>query len=139
MRWGNPDVTFVGDPNGSMSALTGYGVYAAPIARAATAAGVSVLTQGRGISASTVYADLIASHPVIAWVTSDYGRDPVSTWTAWDGSAVTYSLREHAVLLVGVTPTQVVINDPWWGTIWRSRQQFEAAYSTLGDMAVVIR
>lgn len=139
VRWGNPDHSFVGDPNGRMSELTGYGVYAAPIARAAAAAGVSVLAQGRGIPPAAVYADLIAGHPVIAWVTSDYRLDQLRTWTAWDGSTVAYSLREHAVLVVGVTPTQLVINDPWWGTIWRSRGDFEAAYSTLGDMAVVIR
>jgi len=139
VRWGNPDTGFVGDPNGRMSELTGYGVYAAPVARAARAAGATVLAAGRGVSARSVYSQLIAGQPVIAWVTSDYRRDQVSTWSAWDGATVTYSLQEHAVLVVGITPSQVVINDPWWGTIWRSRQVFEAAYSTLGEMAVVIR
>ena len=139
LRWGNPNAAFVGDPNGRMANLTGYGVYAGPIAKAALYAGASVLAAGRGISPATVYADVIAGHPVIAWVTSDYRNDAVRTWTAWDGSAVTYSLREHAVLIVGVTPSDVLINDPWWGTIWRARGVFEASYATLGEMAVVIR
>ena len=139
LRWGNPDTGFVGDPDGRMSELTGYGVYAGPVASAARASGVDVLAAGRGISPRSLYADLLAGHPAIAWVTSDYTRDQLRTWTAWDGSTVGYSLREHAVLLVGITPTQLLIHDPWWGTLWRSRPVFEASYSTLGDMAVVIR
>jgi uncharacterized protein YvpB len=139
VRWGNPNTGFVGDPAGRMSELTGYGVYSGPVAGAARASGVEVMVAGRDISPAAVYADLIAGHPVVAWVTSDYTRDQLRTWTAWDGSVVGYTLREHAVLLVGVTPTQLVIHDPWWGTLWRSRAVFESSYSTLGNMAVVIR
>ena len=138
VRWGNPNIGFVGDPAGRFSERTGYGVYAAPVARTARAAGLTVLTAGVAVGASSVYAALVAGHPVIAWVTSDYQRNAVGTWKAWDGSTVTYTPREHAVLVIGVTPTEVLINDPWWGTIWRTRAAFEAAYSTLGDMAVVI-
>jgi uncharacterized protein YvpB len=138
VRWGNPNRAFVGDPAGHMSDLTGYGTYAAPVARAAVAAGGSVLAAGAGIPASAVFAAVMAGHPVVTWVTSDYQRHQLRTWRAWDGAEVSYTMAEHAVLVIGVTPAMVVINDPWWGQVWHDRSTFEAAYATFGGMAVVI-
>jgi uncharacterized protein YvpB len=80
----------------------------------------------------------MTGHPVVAWVTNDYRADPLSTWLAWDGAEVAYSLREHAVAVVGVTPSLVLLNDPWFGQRWHARAEFEAAYSTFGDMAVIL-
>ena len=137
-RWGNPDQTFVGNPDGHESDHTGYGVYAAPIARAAMRAGATVLASGTGIAPSSVYAAVFAGHPAVTWVTNDLRRGNLRNWVAWDGSAVTYTPTEHAVLLVGVTPTAVLVNDPLVGQAWHVRADFEAAYATLGDMAVVL-
>jgi len=136
-RWGDPNASFVGDPNGSPDDHTGYGVYAAPIARAATGSGASVSAAGTGIAPGAVYDAVIGGHPVVAWVTNDYRADPLSTWLAWDGAVVRYSLREHAVAVVGVTPGLVLLNDPWFGQRWHTRAEFEASYSTFADMAVV--
>ena len=137
-RWGNPNQQFVGDPDGHISSHTGYGVYAGPIARAARQRGATVLAAGGGIVPSTVYADVLAGHPVVAWVTNDYRRGNPRTWQAWDGSTIQYASNEHAVLVVGVTPGAVLINDPVAGQVWRTRSDFEAAYATFGDMAVVV-
>lgn len=138
-RWGDPDQVFVGDPDGHIFDRTGYGVYAAPIARAATRSGASVIASGHGIAPSTIYADILAGHPAVVWVTSDFRRASVGTWRAWDGAEITYASDEHAVLAVGVTPTSVLIDDPMHGQTWLTRSQFEAAYATFDDMAVVIR
>jgi uncharacterized protein YvpB len=138
LRWGNPNRSFVGDPAGHTSDFTGYGTYAGPIARAAAAEGGTALAAGAGIPASAVFAAVLAGHPVVAWVTSDYQRHQLRTWRAWDGAQVSYTMAEHAVLVIGVTPAVVVINDPWWGQVWRSRSTFEAAYATLDGMAVVV-
>jgi uncharacterized protein YvpB len=138
LRWGNPNRSFVGDPAGRMSDFAGYGTYAGPIARAAAAEGATVLAAGTGVPASALYAAVLAGHPVVAWITSDYQRHRLRTWIAWDGTAVSYTMAEHAVLVIGVTPTMVIINDPWWGQLWRSRSTFEAAYATFDGMAVVI-
>jgi uncharacterized protein YvpB len=128
----------VGDPNGSPVAHTGYGVYAAPIARAATGSGATVSAAGTGIAPSAVYAAVESGHPVVAWVTNDDRAEPLSTWRAWDGAEIGYSLREHAVAVIGVTPTLVLLNDPYFGQRWHSRAEFEASYSTFGDMAVIL-
>jgi uncharacterized protein YvpB len=138
-RWGDPNQSFVGDPDGHIWSRTGYGVYAVPIARAAERLGAPVLASGTGISAAAVYADVLAGHPAVVWVTSDFHRGSVRTWQAWDGASVPYTMNEHAVLLVGVTPSAVLVNDPMHGQVWHPRSEFEAAYATFGGMAVVLR
>ena len=80
----------------------------------------------------------LAGHPAVAWVTNDYRAEALSTWRAWDGAEVRYSLHEHAVTVIGVTPTLVLLDDPYFGQRWHSRAEFEAAYGTFGDMAVII-
>lgn len=137
-RWGDPNAAFVGDPNGNPVDHTGYGVYAAPIARAATGSGATVSAAGTGIAPATIYGAVMNGRPAVAWVTNTYRAEPLSTWRAWDGATVSYSLREHAVAVIGVTPTQVLLNDPWYGQRWHSRSEFEASYSTFGGMAVVL-
>jgi len=138
VRWGNPNQMFVGDPDGHISSHTGYGVYAGPIARAAARSGVYVLSSGTGTAPSAIYAHVIAGHPAVVWVTSDYRRADVQTWRAWDGSSIPYALTEHTVLIVGVTPAIVLVNDPMKGQVWHSKSEFESAYATFGGMAVII-
>src|SRR5579864_1821513 len=55
MHWGNPYTTFVGNPNGSEVALTGYGTYYPTIARAATVLGGRVVRAGEGITPRQLY------------------------------------------------------------------------------------
>lgn len=137
-RWGDPNATFVGNPDGNPVDHTGYGVYAGPIARAAAGAGATVSASGTGIAPGAVYAAVMSGHPVVTWVTNSYRAEPLATWRAWNGAVVSYSLREHAVALIGVTPSQVLLDDPWFGQNWHPRAEFEAAYSTFGDMAVIL-
>ena len=137
-RWGDPNLSFVGDPDGHISTHTGYGVYAAPVARAAVRSGARVLVSGTGIGPGAIYNAVVGGHPVVAWVTSDFRPGAVSTWRTWDGTVVRYALNEHAVLVVGVTPAYVLVQDPMQGTAWHARAEFEAAYATFGDMAVIV-
>ena len=138
VRWGDPDQAFVGDPGGNPDDHTGYGVYAAPIARAARRSGATVTASGTGVEPAAVYAAVLGGHPAVTWVTNDYRPATLRTWVAWDGAPVRYTLREHAVLVIGVTPTSVLVNDPWWGQRWHAKSEFEAAYATFDDMAVVV-
>jgi uncharacterized protein YvpB len=146
VRWGNPNAAYVGDPDGKLAAYTGYGVYAAPVARAAEAAGGKVLAwgtnlppdRGKGISAAAVYEALLNGHPVVAWISNTYHDVRLTTYTAFDGSTVWYTLTEHAVTLIGVRPDAVLINDPWFGQAWHSKAQFESAFHTFEEMAVVL-
>lgn len=146
VRWGNPNVAFVGDPDGKLTNYTGYGVYAGPVAQAAQAAGGKVLAwgtnlppdRGKGISPAAVYEALLAGHPVIAWISNTYHDLRLGTYTAFDGSTVWYSLTEHAVTLIGVRPDAVLINDPWFGQAWHPKAEFESAFHAFEEMAVIV-
>src|SRR5258708_8720105 len=48
VAWGDPAQSFVGDPDGHIERLTGYGVYFAPVATAADRAGAHAIKAGGG-------------------------------------------------------------------------------------------
>jgi uncharacterized protein YvpB len=134
---GDPFRSFVGDPNGSEIANTGYGTYWPTIQAAAGAFGGGVVQAGN-LPPSTVYSRVLQGHPTITWVTFDWGTPARHDYTAYDGASIPYAgPDEHAVVVVGVTPDSVLVNDPDRGRYWVSKNQFEPAYSVYGDMAVV--
>jgi len=139
LRWGDPFTTFVGDPSGSEVALTGYGTYYPTIARAAATLGGNVLASGQGIPAATVYAAVLQGHPVVAWVTYQWVTPARLDYTAFDSRTVPYAGPvEHAVTVVGVDEDSVLINNPWSGPEWVSKNTFEAAYAVYDQMAVIL-
>ena len=140
LRWGDPYTTFVGNPSGSEVNLTGYGTYYPTIAKAAAVLGGTVLAAGEGITSATVYANVLAGHPVVAWVTYQWVIAARHDYVAFDGRVVPYAGPvEHAVTVVGVTPTQVYINNPDFGLQVISRTLFEATYATYNNMAVILK
>jgi predicted double-glycine peptidase len=42
------------------------------------------------------------------------------------------------VTVIGVRKDAVLINDPWFGRAWHAKVQFESAFATFADMAVVL-
>lgn len=139
LRWGDPYADFVGNPNGSEIALTGYGTYDSTIARIAGDYHANVITWGAGISPARVYSAVLTNHPVVAWVTFDWLHHAGSaTWDAFDGRRLEwYGPAEHTVTVVGVNASSVYVYNPWFGPQWVSKATFEASYSTYGDMAVI--
>jgi uncharacterized protein YvpB len=139
LHWGDPFATFVGNVNGSEIALTGYGTYYPTIAHAATTLGGHVLRAGQGIPAADVYQAVLNGHPVVAWVTYKWVILHRRDYMAFDGRTVTYAgPGEHAVVVVGVTPTRVLINNPWSGPEWIAKSTFEPVYATYDNMAVIL-
>ena len=139
-QWGDPYTNFVGNVNGSETALTGYGVYYPVILSIARSHGAPNSYGGEGLSSATVYAELAAGHPVEVWVEANFSRPRLGTWTAWDGRVIRYSLAEHAVTLTGVSPTSVRVNDPEYGSqYWVSKATFETVWRDFNYMAVIIR
>lgn len=137
---GDPFADFVGNPNGSEIANTGYGSYWSAISRAATDLGGTVGTAGMGVSPTTVYNSVLDGDPVLFWVPFDWDTPSRHDYTAFDGRSIPYAgPEEHAMVVVGVTPTSVEVNDPDRGQYWLSRSQFQANFAVYGDMAVVVR
>lgn len=140
LQWGDPYTNFVGNVNGSETAHTGYGVYYPVILSIARSHGVPNAYGGEGFSAGTIYAELAAGHPVQIWMEARWSRPAVGTWTAWDGRRIRYSLAEHSVILTGVSPTMVRVNDDQFGSqYWVSKATFVRSWADFGNMAVIFR
>lgn len=137
---GDPFADFVGNPNGSEIANTGYGSYWSAISRATADLGGIAAWAGMGLSPGSVYNYVLAGQPVIFWVPYDWDTPARHDYTAFDGRSIPYAgPEEHAMVVIGVSPTQVEVNDPDRGQYWVSKSQFQANYAVYGDMAVVIR
>jgi uncharacterized protein YvpB len=139
LRWGDPYASFVGNVNGSEIALTGYGMYYPTVVKAATQLGGHVLAQGEGITPNQVYEAVLAGHPVVTWVTYQWVTLRRQDYVAFDGRVIPYAgPGEHAVTIVGVDPTRVLVNNPWSGQEWVNKTVFERVYQTYNQMAVVL-
>ena len=138
VRWGNPYKTFVGNVNGSESNYTGFGTFYPPLVRVARAHGARVLAYGT-MSAATIYARLIAGHPVVVFSTWDWRWHPRRDYLSFDGRWIPWIGPVHAshvYTAVGVSPGRVLINDPIRGQYWISKASFEAGYSVFREAIV---
>ena len=123
VRWGNPYQTFVGNVNGSESNYTGFGTFYPPLVRIAKAHGANILAYG-SMSADTIYARVIAGHPVVAFATWDWAWHPRRDYLSFDGQWVPWIgpyYASHVYTVVGVSPGSVLINDPIRGQYWISK------------------
>lgn len=138
---GNPHVGFVGrsfdDSPGSLYPQ-GYGVYAEPIAVAFQSMGLKAEVHYRE-SADWLRQQLAAGRPVMVWATSQMVLNPVESWVAADGAAITAVRGEHTFLVVGYNPEGVWVNDPWDGErhfyVW---PVFLASWDRLDRMALLV-
>jgi uncharacterized protein YvpB len=138
VRWGNPYETFVGNVNGSESNYTGFGTFYPPLVRVARAHGASILAYG-SMSAATIYARVIAGHPVVAFSTWDWAWHPRRDYLSYDGQWIPWIgpvYASHVYTVVGVSPGSVLVNDPIRGQYWISKAAFEAGYSDFNEAIV---
>lgn len=138
VRWGNPYKTFVGNVNGSESNYTGFGTFYPPLVRIARAHGAKILAYGP-MSAATIYARLIAGHPVVVFSTWDWRWHPRHDYLSFDGRWIPWIgpvYASHVYTAVGVSPTKVLVNDPIRGQYWISKASFEAGYSDFREAIV---
>ena len=138
IRWGNPYTTFVGNVNGSESNYTGFGTYWPPLVRVAKAHGAKILAYG-SMSAASIYARVIAGHPVVAFATWDWAWHPRRDYLSFDGQWIPWIGPVHAshvYTVVGVGPNRVLVNDPIRGQYWITKAAFEAGYSDFREAIV---
>lgn len=131
--WGDPEVGFVGRPNGGGTS-GGYGVYQAPIRALAARFGVE-LVDLTGRSSSAIYRRLLAGHPVMVWVGLSNG--PYKMWRTPQGKLIRANLGEHTVVLTSIRGSSVTLNDPLSGqrASW-TRAYFEQLWQRLGRRAL---
>lgn len=138
VRWANGYETFVGNVNGSESNYTGLGTFYPPLVRVAKAHGARVLAYGT-MSAATIYARVIAGHPVVAFATWDWAWHPRHDYLSFDGQWQPWIgpvYASHVYVVVGVAPGRVLVNDPIRGQYWVSKAAFEAGYSDFNQAIV---
>jgi uncharacterized protein YvpB len=138
VRWGNPYQTFVGSVDGSESNYTGYGTFYPPLVRIAQAHGGKILAYGN-MPAGTIYAHLIAGHPVVVFATWDWAWHPRHDYLSFDGQWIPWIgpvHSSHVYTAVGYSPTGILVNDPIRGQYWVAKASFEAAYSDFNEAIV---
>jgi hypothetical protein len=145
ITWGDPYVDFVGNVNGQegFAPGDGYGVYYPPIANIVTKVG-HVVSAHTGWTTASVEAEIEAGNPVVVWIDfrslfSGAGYS-TSTWTAFDGRKISYTLHEHAVTVLGTYPGHsVTLLDVYSGNQYTySESRFTAMLSTFGGMGVAV-
>ncbi len=139
----NPWKTFVGSPTGDR-----YGCYAPVISNAINNYLISVKANRfaydiTGTTPSDLYSLIGEGVPVIVWAT--IGMKEPSLGPGWflddNGEYYQWINREHAVVLIGYTDSQVILSDPddSRGTVLYSRALFEQRYASLFSQAVVVQ
>jgi uncharacterized protein YvpB len=145
ITWGDPYTDFVGNVNGheGFSPGDGYGVYYQPIANVVTQVGYTVDAH-TGWTTSAIEAEIESGSPVEVWIdfrslASGVGY-PTSTWTAFDGRQIPYTLHEHAVTVLGAFPGHsVTLLDVYSGNQYTyTEAQFTDMLSTFGGMGVAV-
>jgi len=136
--WGDPDVAFVGNIDGQQPG-TGYGVYAAPIARVGSSYRPSrVIT---GVSLEELLTQVKGGNPVIVWGNASTGQR--IDWKTPTGKTVRAIVGEHTRVVIGFVgsvsnPTTIITLDPLYGERRFSRDAFLADWALLGNLAVVV-
>jgi len=136
-RSDDPQMGFVGDPNGSWGQVPpqAYGVYAGPVAALLRDYGVPAQAEV-GLRFDDLRAEIAAGRPVILWVAGHVRSGTPEPYTASDGTTSVVTPYEHTVLLYGYDPTSVEILDEG-RSYRRSLADFLLSWSTLNNMAVV--
>lgn len=139
VKWGNPNVGFVGSVQGG--AQLGYGIYNGPL--------LTLLNQvapGQGVNMTGDTFAEVLQHvaegvPVEVWTTINF--QPTNDWVTWQSpeGPVTATPMEHAVLIVGYTPTTVIVNNPANGEAGEAvnRTEFIEAWHQLGRQAITMK
>jgi len=138
-RSDNPEIGFVGDPNGSWGYIppNSYGVHAQPIANALQSLGVAAKAR-RGMTWDEAQREIAEGRPVIVWVVGQmWGGSPIFYTTA-DGVMVRVARYEHTMILVGYTVEWVHVMDSYTGLLQvYDLESFLASWQVLENQAVV--
>lgn len=136
--WGNPDLGFVGDIDGTIP-NGGYGVYEKPIADLASKFRKSKALNSAKLS--DILTEVADKHPVIVWGTLASGKD--ISWKTREGKFIKAIYGEHTRVIIGFSgtinnPKYIILHDPIYGTITMSKEKFLKDWALLGNKAVVV-
>lgn len=135
----NPDLGFVGDPNGPWGQVPpyAYGVHAAPVAALLRDYGVDA-EGGKGYTLEQVKEKVAAGHPVIVWVIGNMLGGVPAEYIDKAGNTTIVAAYEHVVILTGYDADSVryVNNGKFFEVPY---EVFLNSWEVLGNMAVFHR
>ena len=137
----NPELGFVGDPNGMWGSVppNNYGVHAPPVAALLRAYGLDAEDQ-RGLSWDGLRREIASGRPVVVWVIGAMWDGVPRSYHAQDGSEVTVAAFEHSMVIVGYDATSVQAVDASTGwSQWYALEAFLRSWGVLGNMAVTVQ
>lgn len=134
MYGANPEIEFVGNPYSKYS----YGVYERPIMEVANSF-KSDIKGGSNISFNDVLNLVKNGTPVMAWTSMGLSLPYISK--SWiykpTGEVISWKANEHAVVIVGVNDSSIVVADPIGGKLKTySKSLFEQRYNYYGKKAL---
>lgn len=138
--WQDPNVEFVGDVNGKLN-VTGWGVYAGPVARVARSFGRSADVIYSPSSASVASA-IHAGRPVVMW--GVMGLTAVDdSWNTASSGVVHAAKNQHVRLVYGVegsaeNPIGFFLHDPIRGSVYLSTGALQASMNGGGRQVMVV-
>ena len=127
---GNPEIEFIGNPKSKYS----YGVYNKPLAEVANTF-KSNITSKTGVKFEDMLEIVKQGKPVLVWTTINLSKPYISqSWTYRPtGEIISWISGEHAVVVIGFNQNQIIISDPYTGTIrYLDKSTFESRYNYLG-------
>ncbi len=140
-RSDNPEVGFVGDPNGIWGYIPpySYGVHARPVAQQLKEYGL--LAEARtGLSWPELQLEIASGRPVIVWIIGEMWPGKPVTYKAHDGNRVQVASFEHTMILIGYNRKKVEAIDAFSGEAKRfPLETFLKSWYVLGNMAVIVR
>jgi len=132
--WGDPDLGYVGRPDGGGSA-GGFGVYPGPVRETARRFGAE-LEDLSGSAPEVIYRRLLEGRAVMVWIGLSDG--PYGRWRSPQGRQIEVNFGEHTVVLHGLRSDGLVeVSNPLAGTseTW-TKEQFERMWELLGRRAL---
>jgi len=133
----DPNKEFIGSPYDSHS----FGIYHQPFIPIIEAYFPGRSENLSGGSASDLYSAIDSGRPVLVWASVGMMQvTPGIKWTLEDGTVFQWKNGNHALLLVGYTDTQVIMNDPWTGKEeYYNKAVFEDRWTAMGKQALTIK
>ena len=139
-RSDNPEVGFVGSPDGPVVDIPpgSYGVY--PAALADTLRGFGINAQGqRGMSWDDLRLEISLGRPVIVWIIGQMWPGQPVLYTAGDGQTVTVAYHEHTMIVTGYTEEYLYVIDALTGMdqVYELNAFFQS-WAVLGQLALTL-
>ncbi len=138
--WQDPNVEFVGDVDGKMN-VTGWGVYAGPVAKAARSFGRSADVI-YSPSAASVASAIYAGRPVVMW--GVMGVSAVDdSWNTATSGVVHAAKNQHVRLVYGVegsaeNPVGFYLHDPLRGSVYLTAGALQASMNGGGRQILTV-